>query len=113
PLIPSGSLALQRWRWTMNTSARFDRNSLDASQRDVSTWALVNLEQLDYEDEQRVLKFQTAVGRYLAGDKVSDICESTGIYRCDIIRAVKRCLEIHEDGRMWGFRALIPYTHQV
>lgn len=97
----------------MDSSARFDRNSLDAAQRDVTTWALVNLTQLDYEDEQRVLKFQTVIGRYLAGDKVSDISESTGIHRCDIIRAVKRCLQIHSDGRIWGFRALIPYTHQV
>lgn len=96
----------------MKTMARFDRNSLSEAQRDVSTWPTVNLDQLSGRQRKRVEKYKEAIGKYLTGGKVKNICKINGICNSELHRAIKRCLEIHQDGRMWGFRALIPHTHQ-
>ena len=96
----------------MSTTVKFDRNSLDEQQRDVSTWATVNLDQLSARERKRVQKCQQAIGKYLAGGKVKDICRTDGISRSELRRVIKRCLAVHNDGRMWGFRALISHVHQ-
>jgi putative transposase len=96
----------------MRATVKFDRNSLSETQRDVSKWATVNVEQLSTKQRKRVQKYQQAIGRYLSGGEVKNVCNTNGICRSELHRAIKRCLEIHPDGRMWGFRALIPHSHQ-
>ncbi len=49
-----------------------------------------------------------AVERYLQGDSLSQIQNDTSIHIKRISKLTTRCLEIHPDGRIHGFRALIP-----
>jgi putative transposase len=95
----------------MNTVIRFDRNSLDDQQRDVATWPLINTDDLTSKEQKRVERFQRAIARYLTGGKVKDLCKLNGICKSELLRTIKRCLEVHEDGRVWGFRALVSHAH--
>ena len=96
----------------MNITPRFDRNSLDEKQRDVANWPGVNITQLNNKDRKRVEQYQQAIGRYLDGHKVKDICKIKGVCNSELVRVIKRCLEIHEDGSIWGFRALLFHVPQ-
>ena len=96
----------------MRSTPRFDRNSLDAKVRDVADWPGVNLKRLKRKRRKRFQRYQQAIGRYLAGHKVKDICKIKGVCNSELIRVVKRCLEVHKDGRIWGFRALIFHVRQ-
>jgi putative transposase len=96
----------------MNSTPRFDRNSLDENQCDIANWPGVNLNQLKRKNRKRVQRYQEAIGRYLAGHKVKDICKIKGVCNSELIRVMKRCLEVHEDGRIWGFRALLFHVRQ-
>jgi hypothetical protein len=96
----------------MNSTTRFDRYALDDKERDVMTWPMANSNQLPAKKQKRLERFQAALGKYLAGGKVKDICEAYGVSSGELHRALKRCLKIHEDGRLWGFRALISHIHQ-
>lgn len=96
----------------MNTAVKFDRHTLDEKQRDVFTWPTVNLDQLSARGRKRVERYQQAIAKYLAGGKVKDICRTNGISASELRRVIKRCLAFHNDGRIWGFRALISHVHQ-
>jgi putative transposase len=96
----------------MSMVPRFDRYALDDQLRDFTTWPMVNVGQLTKKRRKRLERYQGAIGKYLAGGKVSDLCKAHSVSRSELHRALRRCLRIHEDGQIWGFRALISYTHQ-
>lgn len=96
----------------MITTLRFDRYSLDAELRDTSKWCTVNRTQLSETQLIRYERLEQIVIDYLAGRPVKDICAQYAISRVEIVRITKRCLALHADGFIWGFRALISYTHQ-
>ena len=91
----------------------FDRDNLAPELKDTGAWAMVNASLLSEEDAALFKKRGNAVRAYLSGDKsVGKICEECGISRQELIRIVKRCLKVHADGRIWGWRAVIPYSRQ-
>ena len=49
-----------------------------------------------------------AVEKYILGDSLSQIQKDTSIHIKSISNLLKKCLEIHPDGDIFGFRALIP-----
>jgi hypothetical protein len=51
-----------------------------------------------------------AVELYAANIPVRWIEEQTGVNRRQLYRLVDRCVELHEDGRAFGYRALVPYA---
>ncbi|MCK9530579.1 MAG: hypothetical protein M0R77_08470 [Gammaproteobacteria bacterium] len=51
-----------------------------------------------------------AIDAYLAGEAtLAQIHRTTGVAPATVIRLAKRCLELHPDGRVWGYRALVGY----
>ncbi|NTY39852.1 hypothetical protein [Burkholderia diffusa] len=52
-----------------------------------------------------------AITMLVAGKTYREITKITGLHRPEVYRLFKRCLEIAHDGRIWGFRALLPYAH--
>lgn len=91
---------------------RFDRHSLDPKQSDLSTWPDVATNNLTGEKRRRFDKLRRVLEDYFDQKKVKDICAEHQISRVEINRVLKRCLAIHSDGRIWGFRALISHMHQ-
>lgn len=96
----------------MTASLRFDRYSLDPELKDTSKWSTVNRDQLAKKQRLRFEKLEKVVTEYIAGRTVKAICDEHKISRAEIIRVVRRCLAIHRDGNIWGFRALISHSHQ-
>ena len=52
-----------------------------------------------------------AVELYVANTAVSAIEAQTGINRRQLYRLLTHCCAAHSDGRVFGWRALVPYTH--
>lgn len=50
-----------------------------------------------------------AVTAYLGGEEVGQLCIRHDISRQFLYRLIRRCMLPHRDGRVWGFRALVPY----
>lgn len=76
---------------------------------DVSAWPTVAYTELD---EAARLTFETrrqAVVRYVDGESVKAIEQSTGVNRRQLYRWLERALLPHPDGRPFGFRALVRY----
>lgn len=95
-----------------NRGIAFSRNNLDPRIKDVNNWATVDASFLDEENKKKYENRKGAVAAYLSDSSMADIRKDYGLSRHEIIRLVKRCLNLHKDGKIWGFRALIPYNHQ-
>jgi putative transposase len=53
---------------------------------------------------------QRAVELYAANTAVAEIEKHTGVDRRQLYRMLDHCLAPHDDGRVFGWRALVPYT---
>lgn len=94
------------------TRTRFDRNLLEPELTDTSLWPTVNTSLLNEEQIIRYEGRENAIREYLKGKKVKEISEAFSVSRVELGRLLKRCLTLHPDGRIWGWRALIPYRRQ-
>ncbi|WP_011295992.1 Mu transposase C-terminal domain-containing protein [Cupriavidus necator] len=52
-----------------------------------------------------------AVEAYASGSSLLHIYKTWGIHRSTLHRMVRRALSAHPDGRLWGYRALVPHVH--
>ncbi|MEO6072502.1 MAG: integrase, partial [Burkholderiales bacterium] len=48
---------------------------------------------------------------YLAGESVRDIHTQTSVGSRQLYRLLERCLARHDDGRVFGYRGLLPHVH--
>lgn len=53
---------------------------------------------------------RTAIELYATGATLSEIEVRTGLYRRQLYRLIARCQVPHEDGRPFGWRAVVPYV---
>lgn len=91
----------------------YDRRHLSPSQRNYSNWPDIDPWQLPEEDRLEFWRRKRAVTRYLDGDSLVRIEQDTGFRRDQVGTFVSNCLQVHDDGRIWGFRALVPGTRQT
>ncbi|RAQ97184.1 DUF4012 domain-containing protein [Thermogemmatispora tikiterensis] len=76
---------------------------------DLAAWAEADLSSLGEREKQRYEQRKNAVVDYYTTDK--SIEEITRQYRLSwqtLERLLEKCLKRHPDGRLWGFRALLP-----
>jgi putative transposase len=78
---------------------------------DLATWPGIDVTALKTEARQRYRQRATAIEHYRRGLSLNDIREKTKIDRRVLYRMIDRALRTHPDGRVWGFRALIPGLH--
>jgi putative transposase len=89
------------------------RIALTPAETDTTTWAQVDPSEFSKAKRQKFEKRRQAIISYMAGERVSSIVKRLGISEWEIRRLRNRCLERHPDGRIWGFRALVPGVHQI
>lgn len=77
--------------------------------RDLSLWPMVDPGALDNQRRTDLLARMDALRLYLARSPIEAIESATGVGRSHLYRLIKRCISPHPDGRIRGFRALIPY----
>jgi len=93
------------------TNRRFEFDWFDPAYRDTRFWATVDPSKLTETSTPIYTRRAGAVQDYLAGEPIEKIYENYVMRLPEIIRLTKRCIQTHPDGRIWGFRALIPFKH--
>jgi hypothetical protein len=85
-------------------------NRRNVRELDPSSWPAFDASAL--RNPQRAIYFarHQAVDLYVASASLATIEASTGVKRAHLYRLLDHCLAPHEDGRVFGWRALVPYT---
>jgi putative transposase len=78
---------------------------------ELATWPGIDTSALDAKARQRYRQRAAAIEHYRSGSALTMIQEKTKIDRRVLYRILDRALRTHPDGRVWGFRALIPGLH--
>ena len=74
----------------------------------VERWPTVDVSALKPPVRQAYRKRARALDLYVRGRSLAQIEARCGVDRRVLYRAIERALLTHSDGRLWGFRALIP-----
>jgi len=83
---------------------------IEAGAMPVDTWPDVNIELIDYRNRDKFTNRWNAVKDYVTDRRsASEIRQKYGIEQSELYRMVRRCYEPHNDGNIFGFRALIPF----
>lgn len=53
---------------------------------------------------------RSAVQAYARGDQIEQIVATSSVNRSTLLRLVQRAEQAHPDGRLWGYRALVPHV---
>jgi putative transposase len=93
-------------------NVNFDRSSIPENLQELSAWPSVDLSALDEADQSVFTARRRAIELYVESPQLSlsAIKKATGVDPKTIYRIISRCLEKHADGRIYGFRAAIPYA---
>jgi len=90
----------------------FDRHSIPAELSDIQQWPTIDESALSEQARSQLARRVKAMMLYLDGrTPLREITRQTGVGFNDLYRMFKRCVARHEDGRIFGCRALIPYKH--
>ena len=78
---------------------------------DIALWPSVDVSALTPDARVRYLQRVAASQQYARGLPIDEIENNTELNRRILYRMIERALKAHPDGRLWGFRALIPGLH--
>lgn len=92
---------------TLRTRRR--RSEIEQSIRLTMPWEGIYSEDLSKEDRDLFQRRKTAIDLYLEGESQSEISAATLISNNELHRLISRCIELADDGTVWGERALIPH----
>lgn len=74
-------------------------------------WPCVDASALDAVAREQYRRRERMIRAYFNGESLASIEKRLGIGRGTVSWFVNRCLALHPDGRIQGFRALIPFAH--
>ena len=80
---------------------------------DLDVWPSVDSGALSPDKAAFFKRRRQAIDAYVSGASLRNIEEETGINSRQLYRTLNRCLLPAEDGRMYGYRALIKYDRVV
>ncbi|MDR5785299.1 integrase [Caballeronia sp. LP003] len=86
------------------------RSDIPEALTDASVWPGVDPSAMDPERLAIYRRREGAIQAYLRGARSADLKRDFGIARGALNRLIERCLAFHQDGRIQGFRGLIPHT---
>jgi hypothetical protein len=89
---------------------RFTAKNLPAEYRDLTRWPQIDT--TIEEVREAVTARQRAIAAYV--QKASSLTAASAacdLSKAELLRLFRRCLELHPDGRIYGWRALQPYIH--
>ena len=81
--------------------------------RDLSFWPTADPNALSEPRRSDLLARMEALRLYAARTPIQTIESVTGVRRSVLYPLIRRCIKPHADGRIHGFRALIPYARAV
>lgn len=92
---------------------RIKRSAMPEILADLSVWPTVDPTDLGEEQKAKFESRSEAIRLFVEDRNVSieDIKRKTGVHREQLYRSLERCLSRDADGRIFGFRGLIPNKH--
>ncbi|WP_208328658.1 hypothetical protein [Paraburkholderia sp. BL6665CI2N2] len=91
---------------------RFDRQSIPEELSDIAKWPSADDSGLSSADRDLLRRRIQAITLFIDRQtSLREIGRLTGVRFNDLYRLFERCTAVHDDGRIFGVRALIPYSH--
>lgn len=92
---------------------RFDRRTLMLGVPPLDLWPTADPSHLPATDQAQVRRLCKAIWDFFGEPErtVATILTENGVHREVLYRAARRCLQKHQDGNIYGFRAALPYIH--
>ncbi len=84
------------------------RSRLPRLELQIEHWPEVDARALDRAVRQSFMLRRASVLAYAKGARVIDATQP-GMDRKTLMRMIKRAMQPHDDGRLWGWRALVPF----
>ena len=84
------------------------RSSWQRAELQIEQWPQVDARALPEAERAMFLQRQATVLAYARGARVKDAVRE-GVNRKTLARMISRALKPHADGRLWGWRALVPH----
>ena len=81
-----------------------------APELDPAAWPALDTSALPKKQRSTFSARRQAVELYMANAAVAEIERRTGVDRRQLYRLLDHCVAPHDDGRVFGWRALVPYT---
>ncbi|WP_334037742.1 integrase [Burkholderia gladioli] len=94
----------------MKTATCLTRQALAPELRDLHGWPTVDPSALPEPRRALFLRREQAIRQYMEGQRFTLIESATGVRRAQLYQLLARCATPHADGRIQGFRALIPHV---
>lgn len=88
---------------------RWGKNEALLSAPPIAIWPDVHLAALDETTKEIFLTRKAAIQMYVSGLPGCDIESATGIDRSRLSKLLKQCIAMAEDGKIFGFRGLLPF----
>lgn len=95
----------------MKAATSLTRQTLAPELRDLRSWPTVDPSALPEPRRALFSRREQAIFRYFEGQSLALIESATGIRRGQLYQLLARCVAPHADGRIQGFRALVPHVH--
>lgn len=84
---------------------------INESNLEIKNWKAVEVDLLSDKVKRAFLTRRTAIDLLIEGKlSIKEIEDIKGLKRQSIYRLIRRCILIHPDGDLYGYRALIPYS---
>src|ERR1700674_5376029 len=93
----------------MHSATGTARKVLPEGLGDLETWPTVDATALSESRRTMYRHREEEIRRYARGEPVSLIGEATGVRRGQLYKLIARCIARHVDGRIHGFRGLLPH----
>ena len=92
---------------------RFDRRTLGLGAPLIELWPSADPTHLPEDEQDAFHRLSQAVAELLGQPDipVAHILAKHGVAKSSLYRAARRCLSLHPDGRIYGFRAALPFLH--
>ena len=85
------------------------KSTPDKRDSDITNWEDVSLSALNARQKRRFQKHKVAIVAYFTTHaSLNEIAQQHNIAVSNLHVMIERCLLYHEDGQVWGFRALLP-----
>lgn len=92
---------------------RFDRRTLSLEAPLIEFWPSADPTHLQHDEQVAFHRLSQAVAELFGQPDipVAHILAKHSVGKSALYRAARRCLRLHPDGRIYGFRAVLPFQH--
>jgi putative transposase len=88
------------------------QQSMPEQYRDTHKWPQIDVSQFPLEERIWIERRQRAIRAYVEGQPLATVCRECHQTPSNIIRLFRRALVVQPDGKIYGWRTVLPYSRQ-